>query len=62
MKVTKRGKNTLATIGGLLVGAATALAGIDWSDGFTQHNIIMGMLALASFLGGFMTTFKHAEK
>lgn len=61
MKLTKKSKNLLASIGGLLVGAATALAGIDWTDGFTQHNIIMGMLALASFFGGYMTTFKHSE-
>lgn len=61
MKLTKKSKNLLATIGGLLVGSATALTGIDWSEGFTQHNIIMAVLALASFFGGFMTTFKHAE-
>ena len=61
MRLTKKSKNILATFGGLLLGAATALAGIDWSDGFTQHNIIMGVLALASFFGGYMTTFKHVE-
>jgi len=61
MKLTKKGKNTLATIGGILLGCATALSTIKWEEGFTPNNIMMAIISLVSFLGGFLTTFKGKD-
>ena len=62
MKLTKKGKDNLATIGGILVGIATALSTIEWEDGFTIKNIMMSLISLASVFGGYLTTFKHEDK
>ncbi len=59
MKLTKKGKDNLATIGGLIVGIATALATINWEQGFTTANVMGAVISVASVLGGFLTTFKH---